>query len=692
MNKERLLSVLKDSNIRSLYIYNSYSNIIGKDCPKILARKIQKRNRKEYKDNGNPSILLDTYDGSGQVVHPDIVYWHDEYWMVVTPYPYTNERYENPCIFHGVSLFAMNNITANPLALPEFNQLRNHISDPCLYVKNDTLNVVFRDTINNSTDINRQKIYLCSSADGQSWTEKKLLFDSSEDSFISPAIIVDHKTIFFFFVKLQSENGGNIIRWELDERFDCLSKTEVCVNNIPEDRIIWHFGLMTGSSSGKLNDNGIIKAAITLRQISDPAKYFLYWGSSVYPYTTWTLEKEIAIPQYLTEQIDIVYKCSIIPRTNDLMLSFRDKSMRWRLYVIPGLNDLTSEKSIIDSYRVFSRVFQSPMSLEKFIYKHENNPYRLPCYYYQSLEGEKVIGTNCFLGAKVKYKDIVFNSVQSCDTAVVPENRGGGVFMRMISEASNVLKDNDVDFMFGFPNGKSYGGFIKLGWKDIGAYYTYVRISKPLVYIKDGIKRKAHIAVGKLKHDKEWIRAQMKKIKQDCGSVGLNVDCEWECPFTEVDIDIINSTNKLKILRNYEYFIWKIDKNIDMYTYVTIRKEEKLIGYVICYLDNIGRLKVLDWFVSDNYDLTKGYDVFALILKLLENMASIIIFPMVLKGSSEETALIHDKYFLGKMWHFQFDPLKMIVNPLKMDEEYQNIIQNVQNWFITAIDLDTTIS
>ncbi|MBF0611223.1 MAG: hypothetical protein G8345_09055 [Magnetococcales bacterium] len=49
-------------------------------------------------------LSMITPDGSGQVTHPDILYfahgWRGyPYWMVITPYPFMDESEENPCIF-----------------------------------------------------------------------------------------------------------------------------------------------------------------------------------------------------------------------------------------------------------------------------------------------------------------------------------------------------------------------------------------------------------------------------------------------------------------------------------------------------------------------------------------------------------------------------------------------------------------
>ena len=46
-------------------------------------------------------MWLPTYDGSGQAVHPDIVGPEQTggvYLMAFTPYPFTNDRFENPSV------------------------------------------------------------------------------------------------------------------------------------------------------------------------------------------------------------------------------------------------------------------------------------------------------------------------------------------------------------------------------------------------------------------------------------------------------------------------------------------------------------------------------------------------------------------------------------------------------------------
>ena len=45
------------------------------------------------------SVKIDTYDGSGQVVHPDILWDKNEIIMGITPYPFYIDSLENPCLY-----------------------------------------------------------------------------------------------------------------------------------------------------------------------------------------------------------------------------------------------------------------------------------------------------------------------------------------------------------------------------------------------------------------------------------------------------------------------------------------------------------------------------------------------------------------------------------------------------------------
>ena len=77
--------------------------------------------------NARKPLIIPTYDKSNQVVHPSVIDFYTEhglqqwggyrFWMVATPYPYSNDFYENPCVYtssDGVNWFVPHKII-NPI-------------------------------------------------------------------------------------------------------------------------------------------------------------------------------------------------------------------------------------------------------------------------------------------------------------------------------------------------------------------------------------------------------------------------------------------------------------------------------------------------------------------------------------------------------------------------------------------------
>jgi hypothetical protein len=137
-------------------------------------------------------LSVPTYDGSGQAVHPDIVWfpkpWHGwEYWMAFTPYPRGQERFENPSIVvshdgvHWQVPAGLSNPLVGSLRKPAFN------SDPDLSydAAHDRLVLIYREVragFNN--------IFSISSQDGVVWGGRSMLFRRRNHGMISPTIVI----------------------------------------------------------------------------------------------------------------------------------------------------------------------------------------------------------------------------------------------------------------------------------------------------------------------------------------------------------------------------------------------------------------------------------------------------------------------------------------------------------------------
>ena len=139
-----------------------------------------------------PALLqTPTYDGSGELVHPDAVVlperWNGHrYWVSATPYPTGNPKYENPSIYQGYKSQQMLVPTGvrNPLAQP--GSLGGYLSDPDMLFDpdRDQLRMYYRQTTT-SSDV----LYMMTSQDGVQWSAPVRVFTGERYGLISPAIV-----------------------------------------------------------------------------------------------------------------------------------------------------------------------------------------------------------------------------------------------------------------------------------------------------------------------------------------------------------------------------------------------------------------------------------------------------------------------------------------------------------------------
>ncbi|MEO8562421.1 MAG: hypothetical protein ABI601_10125 [bacterium] len=136
------------------------------------------------------TIAVTTYEGSGELVHPDVAFfprgwWGVRYWFSATPYPGGDSGKENPSIFNGAVAGEMNLPAGatNPLGLPEVN---SYLSDPDISYDPDRseLRMYYRQTVPLA-----DQIYLTKSANGVTWSKRQLVLSAGRYALISPAVV-----------------------------------------------------------------------------------------------------------------------------------------------------------------------------------------------------------------------------------------------------------------------------------------------------------------------------------------------------------------------------------------------------------------------------------------------------------------------------------------------------------------------
>ena len=109
-----------------------------------------------YLLNSPTPLEIQTYDGSGQLTHPDIIFFSNSFngynfWLAFTPYPYNNASFENPSVI--VSSDSRNWIIPTNLINPVVGKPQTgHNADPdIIYNKNtDELWLYFTQSVSNN--------------------------------------------------------------------------------------------------------------------------------------------------------------------------------------------------------------------------------------------------------------------------------------------------------------------------------------------------------------------------------------------------------------------------------------------------------------------------------------------------------------------------------------------------------------
>ena len=157
-----------------------------------------------------------TYDGSGQLVHPDAAVfprrWQGvRYWIAGTPYPSGNPKYENPSIYHGQSSREMKvplGVT-NPIVAPP---AVGYLSDPDVLhdVERDELRMYYRQTAGES-----DQLFLITSQNGVQWSSAQLVLSDARYSLISPAVVRESATSWRMWTVNASAQGCYSLPTEL---------------------------------------------------------------------------------------------------------------------------------------------------------------------------------------------------------------------------------------------------------------------------------------------------------------------------------------------------------------------------------------------------------------------------------------------------------------------------------------------
>ena len=345
---------------------------------------------------------------------------------------------------------------------------------------------------------------------------------------------------------------------------------------------------------------------------------------------------------------------------------------------------LTGEKALSDRCcDIYNIVFGNIFSHDVFRYKHYENPYRLATPLYIRNIGGDIAGINGFLAAKFICQSQEGYAAQSCDSAVLKQYRGRGVFTSIIKEAQTQLQFAGVDFLFGFPNSNSYPGFIKLGWKHEA---DFCRFFLPIDWysllhkrIGRTCARIFHPFLSKIK----LYRINRLATKP----LNCTINSYACCPFTEEDYAMINNCGQIMAKRSIEYYTFKLDANpTKNFEYIVARDGNRLLGFIVYYVYN-NELNIVDWFCSSHNNKL------VILAKIIKQMFGKInkINVLMVNTSSEEAQMMKRLGFWNSANRIFRRPKSPLIT-YTLNKTIETKLHMPEKWFIRYIDSDTIIS
>lgn len=189
-----------------------------------------------------------TYDGSGQAMHPAVLYFPDswngkKYWMAMTPLPGGDSTKENPsilCCDDGTTWAVPVGLT-NPIEPDPGGGTYNSDADLVYNPSDGKLYCTWRYTDNATVDT----LYFRNSSDGVTWANKTQIIPSGAFmAQVSPSIIWDGTQFVMWYVTYAGGGVSTLYQRTCATMGGVWSAATACtLNGLPAGKFLWHLSV-----------------------------------------------------------------------------------------------------------------------------------------------------------------------------------------------------------------------------------------------------------------------------------------------------------------------------------------------------------------------------------------------------------------------------------------------------------------
>lgn len=281
-----------------------------------------------------------------------------------------------------------------------------------------------------------------------------------------------------------------------------------------------------------------------------------------------------------------------------------------------------------------------------------------------------LVGMNSYMPVDYMYEGKVLPLLQSCESGVIPEFQGKGIWSKVVRFAIDyILKETNYLAVIGFPNFiNSYPGFKKMGWETLLEMENYVMINNSKAFATNVFRdRKALKAFGRMGFLQ---RAGVVLSSLNYGRYEIG-ECETE------DLIWDDKSNVLSVRHTDELIDWK--KQYRGIKTIAIKKDGKNLASCIYSIGEYNEARVIKLEKCNVSDTS-----------LISLKKAVALFCKYLQQQHPDTAFIRVWTMPGAEWSSALKHLLFLksshLNPFIIKQNGKDLSD--KQWNLSFFDLD----
>ena len=156
-----------------------------------------------------------------------------------------------------------------------------------------------------------------------------------------------------------------------------------------------------------------------------------------------------------------------------------------------------------------------PIEASYWHWKHVANPFGVSPLL-TAHAADRLVGLRVFMRWVWCSGEEFVPTVRAVDTATHPSFRGRGIFRRLTLQLVDVMRQEEIGFVYNTPNEFSKPGYLKMGWKEVGRIPLMIRPMRPARLVLRALRQRLGLGDVSIDESSRGDAAQGKTIGELC--------------------------------------------------------------------------------------------------------------------------------------------------------------------------------